>query len=107
MRLTNEEKVEIVLIVGKRGPDQDNDNNNLPVGYNEDDELNILLYLEENPKTSLRQISRDLNLKICFIRFVFKKHKIKPFKPKFTHTLLPGDADMRLDFSAWILGAME
>lgn len=150
MRLTNEEKVEIVLIVGnnyrttrqaadefnanhperanishqtvsnvmnqfknfsvnffKRGRDQDNDNNNLPVGYNEDDELNILLYLEENPKTSLRQISRDLNLKICFIRFVFKKHKIKPFKPKFTHTLLPGDADMRLDFSAWILGAME
>src|ERR1700729_3876200 len=95
MRLTNEEKVEIVLIVGKRGPDQDNDNNNLPVGYNEDDELIILLYLEENPKTSLRQISRDLNLKICFIRFVFKKHKIKPFKPKFTHTLLPGDADMK------------
>src|ERR1700729_3128365 len=80
MRLTNEEKVEIVLIVGnnyrttrqaadefknfsvnffKRGRDQDNDNNNLPVGYNEDDELNILLYLEENPKTILRQISRD------------------------------------------------
>ena len=121
MRLTNEEKVEIVLIVGnnyrttrqaadefnanhperanishqtvsnvmnqfknfsvnffKRGRDQDNDNNNLPVGYNEDDELNILLYLEENPKTSLRQISRDLNLKICFIRLFSKNIKLNP-----------------------------
>lgn len=149
MRLTNEEKVEIVLIVGNnyrtvrqaadefndKHPERENisyqtvsnvmrqfrqcsvnffktvphqdENRNLPAGYNEDDELNVLLYIQENPKTSLRQMSRNLDLKICFIRFVLQKHKIKPFKPLFRHSLFPGDEDIRLDFSAWILGSME
>lgn len=146
MLLSNEDKVEIVLIVGNKykthreaatefnanHPERENishvtvgkvmekfqscspnffkfrpavaQENNDDI---DDDELNVLLHVTEEPKKSLAQRSHELDYSIKFIRTVLEKNKYKPFKPKFIHTLFPGDMDIRFDFCHWIMGYYE
>lgn len=68
----------------------------------------IINYLEENngdyAKRSLSQMSRDLNISISQIRGCLCRHKKKPFKPKFLHTLQEGDQERRMDYCLWAQG---
>lgn len=64
----------------------------------------ILQYVRENPKTSLRQMSRDLHVSVSKIRTCLKKNKVIPFKPKIMHTLERGDEEKRLEFCLFCQG---
>lgn len=64
----------------------------------------ILDYFRNNPNTSLRVASLDLNLPRENIRRCLRKNKIKPFKPKFLHSLEEGDQEKRLEFCLWAQG---
>lgn len=70
--------------------------------YHDDD--NILASVRANPKISLRERSELLNLSREKIRRCLVRHKIKPFKPKFLHTLKEGDEYKRLDYCYWAQG---
>lgn len=145
MRLSNQEKVEIVLIVGNNyrtfrdaaeefnanHPERENITHSTvarimakfkacspkffkfnDVARNEErndseDELDVLLHVREHPRLSLNQRHLDLGFNVNFIRKVLKKHHYKPFKPKFIHSLLPRDKDIRLDFCFWMMGHFE
>lgn len=64
----------------------------------------ILNYFINNPQTSLRNASLILNIPKENIRRCLVKNKIKPFKPKFLHTLEPGDEERRMEFCLWLQG---
>lgn len=67
-------------------------------------EQTVLNYFNNNPNASVRVASLDLNLPRENIRRCLKKNKVKPFKPKFLHTLEPGDDDRRMEFCLWAQG---
>lgn len=62
---------------------------------------NILAANRANPRMSLRYLSSQLNITKDKIRRCFIRHKIKPYKPKFLHTLKEGDENKRLDYCYW------
>lgn len=66
--------------------------------------LNFLRNNENNAKMSLRQMSRILGISIHKIRDCFKRNKVKPFKPKFLHTLEEGDMVRRWELCLWLQG---
>ena len=57
-----------------------------------DDDI-ILGFVNGNPRTSVREIARELNLSKNKIWRCLRRHKLKPFKPKFFHTLQEGDPE--------------
>lgn len=69
-----------------------------------DHDQTVLDYYRNNPNVSLRVASLDLNLPRENIRRCLKKNKMKPFKPKFLHTLEEGDEVRRLEFCLWAQG---
>lgn len=54
--------------------------------------------VEEHPRLSLRERSRNLNVSKSELQRIYKSNKVKPFKPKFVHTIEEGDAGRRLLF---------
>lgn len=64
----------------------------------------ILEYFHNNTNSSLRTASLDLNIPRENIRRCLVKNKIKPFKPKFLHTLELGDEERRMEFCLWAQG---
>lgn len=64
----------------------------------------ILAANRANPCMSLRDLSSQLNIGKDKIRRCFIRHKIKPYKPKFLHTLKEGDNNKRLDYCYWAQG---
>ena len=64
----------------------------------------ILAANRANPCMSLRDIASQLNINKDKVRRCFVRHKIKPFKPKFLHTLKEGDDNKRLDYCYWAQG---
>lgn len=64
----------------------------------------VLNYFHDYPKRSLRIASVDLNVPKETIRRCLKNNKIKPYKPKFLHTLRLGDAERRMEFCLWAQG---
>lgn len=64
----------------------------------------ILQYFSDNPRNSVRTASLDLHIPRESIRRCLRQNKIKPFKPKFLHTLEPGDEERRLEFCYWLQG---
>lgn len=65
---------------------------------------NILEYFRNNPNASLRNASFDLDVPRETIRRCLKANGIKPFKPKFLHTLQEGDNQRRLEYCLWSQG---
>jgi len=57
-----------------------------------------------SPNASLRNASLDLNVPRENIRRCLKANNIKPFKPKFLHTLQEGDENKRLEYCLWAQG---
>lgn len=71
---------------------------------NVDTDGEILQHFRENPKTSLRQASRDLHVSVSKIRTCLKKNKVLPFKPKIMQTLERGDEERRMEFCLFCQG---
>lgn len=65
---------------------------------NEELQLNILLYFEEQPKSSIRDAVRDLNVSYGVIQRVLKKNNIKPYKIMPVQKLLVNDGFQRINF---------
>lgn len=66
----------------------------------DENKLNVLLQLEENPRTSLAQQSLNLNQEIskASVNRILKQEKIKPYKIIYTQELLEDDPDRRMEF---------
>lgn len=64
----------------------------------------IIDYFTNNPNSSLRDASRNLNISKSQIWKCLKISGKKPFKPKFLHTLEAGDTNMRLEYCLWLQG---
>lgn len=65
--------------------------------------LLVLTSVAENPKLSLRNRARHLEVvkKSC-VQKILEENKIFPYKPHFNHTLEEGDKAKRLDFCLWV-----
>lgn len=73
--------------------------------YNEDDASTrlVLQSVRENPTLSLRRRATELQLfKKSTIQEILKQNNIRPYKPKYNHTLEEGDDGKRLDFCLWV-----
>lgn len=64
----------------------------------------IIDYFNDNPHSSLRGASRNLNISKSYIWKCLKKAGKKPFKPRFLHTLEAGDTELRMEFCLWMQG---
>ncbi|KAF2884966.1 hypothetical protein ILUMI_21187 [Ignelater luminosus] len=64
----------------------------------------ILAANRANPRMSLRDLTSQLNISKDQVRRCFVRNKIKPYKPKFLHTLKIGNANKRLDYCYWVQG---
>lgn len=67
-------------------------------------EQRILEEFRENPKSSVRQVARILNITKDRVWRCLKKNRKRAFKPKFLHSLENGDEIRRLDFCFWAQG---
>lgn len=76
---------------------------------NEDDHLDVLQAVIENPKVSLRKIAKTVpgNTSKSSASRILKNNNFHPYKPKFIHTLKPRDFDSRFMFCAWFQGEAE
>lgn len=64
----------------------------------------VIDYFANNPNISLRVASLDLALPRENIRRCLKRNSIRPFKPKFLHTLRAGDTEKRMEYCLWAQG---
>lgn len=64
-----------------------------------DDELNILIYFEAYPKSSVREGEEEIGVSKSRIHRVLKKYKFKSYvEGRLVQKLRPGDAERRLNF---------
>lgn len=64
----------------------------------------ILDAFNDNPRSSIRDMALNLNLTRNKIWRCLRRYKLKPFKPKFLHTLEEGDDNRRLEYCFWAQG---
>lgn len=64
----------------------------------------VLNQIRHNPKTSVRQISRNTNIPSSKVWRCLKKNKKVAYKPKFLHTLENGDENSRMEYALWCQG---
>lgn len=73
---------------------------------NEEENVGATLALDSVrhfPKTSLRiRASHIGNISKSYLQIIFKANKVRPYKPKFVHTLEANDDAKRLDFCLWV-----
>lgn len=75
----------------------------------DDNKLNILLSLEENPKMSITERKQNLpeDVSKSSIHRILKQEKIKPYKLMYTQELLEDDPDRRIEFSEVIMNKIN
>lgn len=61
-------------------------------------QLQVLLYFEEDPKRSIRNCCRQMNISYGTVSRILKMHKYKPYKQLPVQKLLPRDREARLVF---------
>lgn len=64
----------------------------------------ILDAVNAEPRVSVRDLSLNLNVDRNKIWRCLKRHNLKPYKPKFLHTMEEGDAERRLEYCFWAQG---
>lgn len=74
---------------------------------NEENEENVLLSINENPKTSLFRVSQITGVSKTSTQRILKQNKYHPYKPHFINTLKERDYDRRFEFCAWLQGEIE
>lgn len=67
------------------------------------DEVVVLGAVENNPKTSTRNLKILTGLPRTSVRRILKKHKFKPYRTRRVHQLRPGDFERRMVFCQWFL----
>lgn len=70
---------------------------------NEDEDLEVLLYFQENPTKSIRDASRYLNINYVKIQRCLVKHNYHDYKPLKVQKLHPNDNIIRQNFSQILL----
>ena len=75
----------------------------------EEKQLNVMQAVVENPKMSLRKLSKTIpgDVKKSTASNILKVDKFHPYNPKYIHTLLPRDFESRFLFCAWFQGECE
>lgn len=67
----------------------------------------VLRYFEENPHSSLREASVQLNLCVNTVRKILKIKKFHPYKYQRIHRLFPQDPENRMNFANTFLQQFE
>lgn len=70
----------------------------------EENILNVLLSVTENPQTSGNHIAQNTDISESTVRRILKANRYYPYRPKFIHVLKDRDFDSRMDFCAWCQG---
>lgn len=68
----------------------------------EENEVMIMTAIVENPHTSSRQLSTNLDISRTSIQRIIKKHKFHPYHIQLHQELLDADYQKRLTFCQWI-----
>jgi DNA-binding MarR family transcriptional regulator len=58
-----------------------------PVPRHENVELDVILSIDENPDTSIRQIASEQGTSYGTVQRILKKHKVKPYIPQKVHAI--------------------
>lgn len=67
----------------------------------EENEIMVLTSIVEDPHTSTRKVSRQLNISQTSVSRVIRKHKFHPYHIKLAQELDEGDFQNRLNFCQW------
>jgi hypothetical protein len=73
----------------------------------EDLELNVLLYVEEHPDTSTREIVFHMQLAHSTVQYILKKHNFFSYKPRKVHALGANDPQRRVQFCTFFLNKLR
>lgn len=68
----------------------------------EDNIINVLAYVEANPNSSIRDISRDLAISKTSVQKILIDHKLHPYHLVIHQSLSEADFDHRLNFCNWL-----
>ncbi|KAL4098387.1 hypothetical protein QTP88_023011 [Uroleucon formosanum] len=74
---------------------------------NEDIENQVLAYVHLNPRSSVRQVGREVGVSKTLVHKILKKYKLHPYKPDFVQHLRITDPEKRLNFIFWFTVASE
>lgn len=74
---------------------------------NEDMQINVLAYVDQNPSTSTRQIAAEVGVSQSTVMRILKKHKFHAYKLRVGQTLHPGDHDLRIAFCNWFINMTQ
>lgn len=64
----------------------------------EEDQVNVLLTIQDNPHSTLNQVASDFNMAASTVHKIVKKAKYHPYKVCLVHELNEGDFDRRIQF---------
>lgn len=78
-------------------------NKNKPITGDNDNELNVILSVTEDPTTSARRISNEIGLSRTSVSRILKKNKYHAYHIQMHQHLSERDFGIRTDFSLWIL----
>ena len=73
----------------------------------EDTQLNVLLTLQENPNTPVRQVARECNISHTSALKLVKSCQMRPYKMQYVQELLEDDPDRRLQFCEVMMNALD
>lgn len=71
--------------------------------FRRDTELDVLLSVEENPRTSTREIASNIDSSQATVQKILKKHKFKPYVPQKVQAIEENDRGRRLQFCNFYL----
>ncbi|CAF1991725.1 unnamed protein product [Rotaria magnacalcarata] len=75
------------------------------IGQETKDEVSSIL--KEKPRTSLRQLSTDLNISMSSVRHIYKSLGFKPYIPRLIHELNEDDPDRRIEYCETFLSLLK
>lgn len=70
---------------------------------NENEELQVLAYIQINPHSSVRNLAREVGVSVGKAHSILKKHKFHAYRPNIIQHLIPDDSGRRLTFIAWLM----
>ena len=68
----------------------------------EENVINVLACVTNDPHLSIREIARDLGLNYSLVNTILKEHKLHPYHVVLHQELKQADFDLRLDHSVWL-----
>jgi Helix-turn-helix domain (DUF4817) len=68
----------------------------------EENQLDVLLTVTENPYIGQRPISQQIGVKRCTVQRILKSQKMHPYHIQLLQELIPEDYQRRLEFCQWV-----